>query len=395
MEDLGECLTYPLPELLVPPETDADWAKGASAAEAKYVLYEYSDFECPGCSSMAVVLDEFLAANPDVRLVYRHFPLTQIHDLALLAAEASEAAGAQGKFWEMHDALFEDARQAYTLYQMLQSQPLTEEQQAQLIAQLESYWIVLEPEAARAQMSLYAAALSLDMDAFDQALDTGVYRDKVNAQLTDAILMELPGTPALIFNTILYPSDMGLSYMGLDAFRTFLDHKERLLYAEIPEMTVDVAAAYRATLQTNRGAVVVDLLPEMAPTYVNSFIFLAEEDWYNGSEFFFVQDDFIAVTGDPTNTTIGYPGFQCRGEERGFLPNEGLVWMLDNGQFFFTLGPLAYEQMVRTSSTPAQFALIGQVVEGMDVVQSLARRVIGDPTTPAADVLQSIQISRP
>ena len=78
--------------------------KGAD--ELRYVLYEFSDFECPFCGRSQSVISEFLDNHPDVTLVYKHFPLTQIHPQAMPASLASWAALQQGKFWDYHDALF-------------------------------------------------------------------------------------------------------------------------------------------------------------------------------------------------------------------------------------------------------------------------------------------------
>ena len=76
---------------------------------ATVTLVEYGDFECPHCGQAHLVLNTLMKLYGDqVRLVYRHFPLTQVHPHAERAAEAAEAAGAQGKFWEMHDKIFAD-----------------------------------------------------------------------------------------------------------------------------------------------------------------------------------------------------------------------------------------------------------------------------------------------
>lgn len=78
------------------------------AAQPLVLIEEYSDFQCPACGSMYPLLKENVEANIDTTaLVYKHFPLTQIHPFADIAARAAEAAGKQGKFWEMHDLLFE------------------------------------------------------------------------------------------------------------------------------------------------------------------------------------------------------------------------------------------------------------------------------------------------
>lgn len=91
------------------PVTAVDHSLGPD--HAPVTLVEYADFECPNCKQAApavrLLLDRYAER---VRLVFRHFPLEEIHPHALHAAEAAEAAGAQGKFWEMHDLLFDNQR---------------------------------------------------------------------------------------------------------------------------------------------------------------------------------------------------------------------------------------------------------------------------------------------
>ena len=88
------------------------------AADAKIILIEFSDFQCPFCRKAHVTIKQFMDKNGDkVKLVYKHLPLAQIHPQAIPAAEASIAAQQQGKFWEYHDALFENqARLGEELY---------------------------------------------------------------------------------------------------------------------------------------------------------------------------------------------------------------------------------------------------------------------------------------
>jgi protein-disulfide isomerase len=101
-----------------------DWTKGSP--EAATVLVEYGDFQCPACGSFQPIVKSISEElGDDLLVVYRHFPLRQIHPNAELAAQAAEAAGRQGKFWEMHDTLFErqdewsdrgDARDLFVRY---------------------------------------------------------------------------------------------------------------------------------------------------------------------------------------------------------------------------------------------------------------------------------------
>src|ERR1700692_1776660 len=76
---------------------------------ARVTIVEYGDFECPSCKVAATTPKLLLERFPSrIRFVFRHFPLQEAHPHALLAAEASEAAAAQGKFWPMHDVLFQN-----------------------------------------------------------------------------------------------------------------------------------------------------------------------------------------------------------------------------------------------------------------------------------------------
>ncbi len=124
---------------------------------------------------------------------------------------------------------------------------------------------------------------------------------------------------------------------GLESFLSILQNEDDLFYAAPPEQTVETEDAYEALFKTSKGDIRVNLLPVSAPTNVNSFIFLAEEDWYDGAEFLFVRDNFVAISGDPTNSTIGRLGYYCEGETQEDF-DRPLVGMLANGQFFFTLG---------------------------------------------------------
>ncbi len=85
--------------------SDSDWSKGSKTAP--HTIVEYSDFQCPACNSYFPLLKRLAEEHGnEVRVIYRHFPLDQIHPNARAAAWAAEAAGMQGKFFEMHDALF-------------------------------------------------------------------------------------------------------------------------------------------------------------------------------------------------------------------------------------------------------------------------------------------------
>ncbi|TDD21739.1 Na+/H+ antiporter NhaA [Nonomuraea diastatica] len=97
-----------LPELLSVPVGPGDHVRGP--AKARVTIVEYGDFECPYCGRLHPVLEELRRKNPDVRVVFRHFPLRTLHPRAASAAVAAESADDAGRFWEMHDILFDNQR---------------------------------------------------------------------------------------------------------------------------------------------------------------------------------------------------------------------------------------------------------------------------------------------
>ncbi|MEV0820772.1 Na+/H+ antiporter NhaA [Nonomuraea rubra] len=97
-----------LPTTLAVPVGPGDHVRGP--ANARVTIVEYGDFECPYCGRLHPILEEILRRNPDVRLVFRHFPLRTLHPRAASAALVAEAAADEGRFWEMHDILYDNQR---------------------------------------------------------------------------------------------------------------------------------------------------------------------------------------------------------------------------------------------------------------------------------------------
>ncbi|MFC4111938.1 Na+/H+ antiporter NhaA [Nonomuraea zeae] len=97
-----------LPELLTVPVGPEDHVRGPD--NARVTIVEYGDFECPYCGRIHPILEEIRKRKPDVRVVFRHFPLRTLHPRAASAAIVAEAAADRGKFWEMHDILYDNQR---------------------------------------------------------------------------------------------------------------------------------------------------------------------------------------------------------------------------------------------------------------------------------------------
>lgn len=139
---------------------------------APVTIIEYSDFECPACETYYHMVDRLLEeASTTVRLVYRHFPLSQ-HEHAVPAAMASEAAGAQGKFWEMYDMIFSNYRE----------------------------WVDLSVAEAENNFAGYAAELGLDGVLFKADTASSTLRAKVNDDMNDAIRIGVNATPTFFVN---------------------------------------------------------------------------------------------------------------------------------------------------------------------------------------------------
>lgn len=146
-----------------------DYTKGQKIGSdsAKVKLVEFSDFQCPACRAFAPVVDELAGKYSDTLLfAYRHYPLSQ-HAFAKPAALAAEAAGQQGKFWEMNKLLFEN-----------------------------------QDRFSNAPWTELADQLKLDRTKFDEALNAQTLKDKIDRDETTAITLKLPGTPSFFLNGI-------------------------------------------------------------------------------------------------------------------------------------------------------------------------------------------------
>jgi protein-disulfide isomerase len=174
---------------LTVPVSAVDHALGAD--HAPITLVEYGDFECPNCKQAApavkLLLDRFAER---VRLVYRHFPLEEVHPHALHAAEAAEAAGAQGKFWEMHDLLFEN--------QLHMKQP---------------------------QLHGYAERLGLDMARYTAEIDDEIYLQRIREHQRSGHDSGVRGTPTFFLNGRIFDVSFGMQSL-FDAVEKELNRKK-------------------------------------------------------------------------------------------------------------------------------------------------------------------------
>lgn len=150
------------------PVTNNDWSEGTTSPKA--ILVEYSDFQCPACGKFYPIVKKIGEDLRDrLKIVYRHFPLPQ-HQNALLAAKTAEAAGAQGKFWEMHNMLFER----------------------------QDKWS--ESKSARDIFMGYADELKLDKNKFVTTLDAQSTADHIAHDQTSGTQSGVDATPTFFLN---------------------------------------------------------------------------------------------------------------------------------------------------------------------------------------------------
>jgi cyclophilin family peptidyl-prolyl cis-trans isomerase/protein-disulfide isomerase len=345
---------------LFAPVSEADWQTGPITATATLIVY--SDFQCPYCAQLAGVLRQLRAEFPaDVRLVYRHFPLLFIGDKALIAAQAAEAAGAQGRFWEMHDRLYET----------------------------NAGWFAMSQAEFRGQVKKYAVELGLDLAQFSSDLDAEATRTRVLTAYNAAASIPLPGVPFVLLNGVPYQGPA--NHWALAGLVKLEKLKARQFSG--PEAVIDPLRRYIASARTSKGTMLLELYAQQAPLAVNNFVFLARHGWYDGNTFFRVLPGQYVETGDPTATGLGGPGY--------YLPTElnaqvrfdapGRAGFSNGGpdtngsQFFISLGPLP--------GRDAHYTLFASVVQGLEVLARLApRNPLADPEAPAGDILISVTI---
>lgn len=159
---------------LAMPASPVDHMLGPS--DARVTVVEYGDFECPNCKQAAPAVKLILKRFSDkLRFVYRHFPLEEVHPHALHAALAAESAGGQGKFWPMHDLLFEN-----------------------------------QSHLKLHQLRGYAEQLELDLVRFDADMGDELYLQRIREHIEGATISGVRATPTFFINRLLHDVSFGM-----------------------------------------------------------------------------------------------------------------------------------------------------------------------------------------
>ncbi len=140
-------------------------------------------------------------------------------------------------------------------------------------------------------------------------------------------------------------------------------------YSAPPPMTIDTSKQYTATIETEKGNLVLELFASDVPATVNNFVFLAREGFYNGTTFHRIIPGFMAQGGDPTGTGTGNPGYSFPDEFTKHKHVAGTLSMANSGpntngcQFFITYAPQPH--------LDGKHSVFGQLIEGMDVLEKI------------------------
>jgi NhaA family Na+:H+ antiporter len=162
------------------PPVDAARDHVRGAADAPVTLVEYGDFQCPYCGEAYPVVKQLLERFGDrLRFVFRHMPLADLHPRAPAAAQAAEAAGAQGRFWEMHDRLFEH-----------------------------------QLELRDSDLRGHAQAIALDVERFDSAVGDAAHAARIQADLQSGARSGVPSTPRFFVNGVIHLSSATEADLG-------------------------------------------------------------------------------------------------------------------------------------------------------------------------------------
>lgn len=357
-------LAFPTATLLPIPAIDnSDHSLGNPGAQI--TLLVYSDFQCPYCAQFYQAWKQAQALHPeDVKLVFRHFPLLPIHDKADLAGAAAEISAQENLFWEMHDILFERHQE----------------------------WVNLDREGFAGWLMAVASELELDPEFFLKELSAGKYQAAMDAAYRAGVDAGIPGTPFIFLNGVWYRLNPTAINLEASIRLELLKTKQ---YLEPPQMEFKESTLYFAHLELDQGEIIIQLFPEQAPATIASYIFLAEQGWYDGIGFHTVQTDSMVESGDPTGTGLGGPGYLLLDEIGDTLNFDeiGMLAMSSSGpntngsRFFINLVPLPYLNGSRT--------IVGRVISGLELLTGLNERdPLEDLFEPYELVIRSIRIER-
>ena len=339
-----------------------DRAHATGPANAPVNIIVFSDYQCPPCALLAAVLKQIRLKHPDdVRLIFVDTPLTS-RDKDALAAQVVEAADLQGKYWEMHDLLFDK----------------------------QSEWSALSPSAFEQWAVHQAAGLGMDPSKFQTDFNGTTVADRLQRAIRSSAAQVI--VPPILFVNGTSPYSGLADFPSLDTV-VRMDALTARQFSTCPAWFIDPLKQYIATLHTAKGDVIIQLYPDKAPLAVNNFVALTRSGWYNDITFFKMLPDFLVMTGDPSETGMGNTGYLFATEIPASLhfDQAGMVAMdnsgpnTNSGRFFITLAPAA--------QLYGQYTIFGKVLSGLQVLSALTpRNPLPGTLLPAGDELINVTV---
>src|SRR5258706_4765025 len=345
-----------------PPVSDADFSFGP--ADAPVTLIEYCDFQSSGCRALSIAIATLMKNRQDVRFVFRPFPLIGVEgmDKSEQAVLAALAADKQENFWTLYDLLF-------VKYDT---------------------WASLNPNQFDSWVTREAENAGLDGNLLKAAMNASETRTRMMSMYEAAKKIGIPTVPLVLINGALEPAYV-LDYQNINDTVGLIALGQKQ-FSQCPPFNLDAAKQYIATIHTEKGNIVIELLPDKAPLAVNSFVFLARAGWFDGLTFHRVIPGFAAQAGDPSGTGRGNPGYLFKNEVSDLkFDQPGLLgmansWPDTNGsQFFITFAPAPH--------LDGHYTLFGRVLSGLDVAEKLTPRdPAPNPGLPPGDKILSVEI---
>ena len=256
--------------------SELDWSIGPE--DAVLTIIEYADFQCPYCADASLKLIEYQKAHSDdVRLIYRHFPLS-FHEKAVPAALAANAAGYQGMFFEAEEFLFEKQAE----WSVLESNDAFTE------------WLIQEfSQFSDLDFDLWYLAFS---DSDNETAVRNMYSQVIKAGIVS-------GTPTVFLNYT--DSNYMFDNASLDSFIEKIKIDESRT-SECPDVLIEEGRSYTAILETDAGDIHIELFTETAPNAVNSFKFQAESGLFDGTEIRSGHDGSEILFGDMASSSYSF-----------------------------------------------------------------------------------------
>ena len=252
-------------------------------------LIEYGDFQCPACGQLHPSLKSLMDVMSDtLRLVFRHYPLP-IHDKAVIVARAVEAAGMQGKFWELHDLLYEKQKE-------WEGKPVAE---------------------ITTTLKAYAKDAGIDADKLEKDMASDAVIARVERDTKSGAAAQVQGTPSLFLDGRPIPGDAFQQADIISNVKQYVEGRSKLLagstaglsFAKPDEVTA-AGTIYVLKIKTSKGDVVVELDPKLAPVNVNSTVFLAQKGYFNNTPIA-LNDPQVGAVLLASASAQGNPGYDC------------------------------------------------------------------------------------